>query len=662
MSKVQLYVYDLSRGLAKQMSLMLTGKQLDGIWHTSVVAWGKEIFYGQGILTSNPGMTHHGKPLHVIEMGETEIDQSDFDEYLKSLGEMYTPSKYHLIEFNCNHFTADLVGFLTGREIPSWISGLPAEFLSTPFGQAMRPQIDAMFKQTAPSERPIPGPSPTQPGVSQINNSNNNNNNNNNSNNLPTPPSSGTATPALASALLNSVAARAHSQINPSNGLPTPSSSSTNTPPTTETSPLSLVSSVAHFNQILHSHPAVIVNFTNTPTCPPCRTIKPVYETISSIHANTYGLKGARFLEVELSIGEGRQLAQQYNVHATPTFIFFQNGKKKQELKGASKKELESKIENFLEECFPTHPHKKLFLPSIENLPSNPITANGIPNYVALSSKLEGFVDGKGKEQDINFIKNQIIPFLEDKKNISSDSELRDIFEKWIRSTHDILQVLKAEETFPIIDLWRVGLLKPSILSLLALRLRPTSSTPTVHNPISTILSLASNTLSTTGTNTPKPFLLTVLRLMTNLLASNELANLTLSPGGHGEIQETVISVLVESLLHPDQSVRSAAAGVAVNAGAWRQRNKKEESDDVDWETELVSALVEGVDRETDEDVSHRLLAALAMTIYLSPRYESDTKPLLEVLSAKHTIYAKSKGWKKKEVKKLGEDIAGKLC
>ena len=32
MSDVKLYVYDLSRGLAKSMSLMLTGKQIDGIW------------------------------------------------------------------------------------------------------------------------------------------------------------------------------------------------------------------------------------------------------------------------------------------------------------------------------------------------------------------------------------------------------------------------------------------------------------------------------------------------------------------------------------------------------------------------------------------------------------------------------------------------------
>ena len=32
MAKVELYVYDLSRGMAKSMSQMLTGKQIDGIW------------------------------------------------------------------------------------------------------------------------------------------------------------------------------------------------------------------------------------------------------------------------------------------------------------------------------------------------------------------------------------------------------------------------------------------------------------------------------------------------------------------------------------------------------------------------------------------------------------------------------------------------------
>jgi hypothetical protein len=72
---VEVYVYDLSKGLASQLSLQLTGKQIDGVWlvssgmrfmcllttlyrHTSVVVFGKEIFYGQGICEAEPGRSH----------------------------------------------------------------------------------------------------------------------------------------------------------------------------------------------------------------------------------------------------------------------------------------------------------------------------------------------------------------------------------------------------------------------------------------------------------------------------------------------------------------------------------------------------------------------------------------------------------------------------
>lgn len=91
--------------------------------HTSVVVFGREIFFGQGVVESVPGKTHHGQPVQVIDCGNTEIDQDTFNDYLLSLQDLYNPDAYHLIEFNCNHFTADVVGFLTGGTIPTWISG-----------------------------------------------------------------------------------------------------------------------------------------------------------------------------------------------------------------------------------------------------------------------------------------------------------------------------------------------------------------------------------------------------------------------------------------------------------------------------------------------------------------------------------------------------------
>lgn len=63
---------------------------LDGIWHTSVVVFGQEFYYGQGIMTSAPGTTQHGRPLEVVDMGETYLPLEVFVEYLESLRSEYT--------------------------------------------------------------------------------------------------------------------------------------------------------------------------------------------------------------------------------------------------------------------------------------------------------------------------------------------------------------------------------------------------------------------------------------------------------------------------------------------------------------------------------------------------------------------------------------------
>ncbi|KAG9315613.1 Choline/Carnitine o-acyltransferase-domain-containing protein [Chiua virens] len=157
---VQLYVYDLSNGLARQLSLQLTGRQIDGIWHTSVVVFGKEILYGQGIAITQPGKSHFGAPLRIIDVGETAIDQETFNQYLTAMRDHYTADK--VCHFNCNSFTNDCIGFLTGGSIPSYITckspSLPSDFLSTPFGAALRPTIDAMFMG-----RPVDGVSAQAP-------------------------------------------------------------------------------------------------------------------------------------------------------------------------------------------------------------------------------------------------------------------------------------------------------------------------------------------------------------------------------------------------------------------------------------------------------------------------------------------------------------------
>ncbi|KAG0264142.1 hypothetical protein BG011_007410 [Mortierella polycephala] len=170
--RVILFVYDLSQGMARTMSMGIVGRQIDAIYHTSVVIFGREFFYGQGIMSAIPGTTMHGQPIEQIDMGETEIPQEVFMEFMDNMRETYTADTYHLLDNNCNNFSNDACQFLVGKSIPSNITSLPADFLNTPFGQAMRPMIENMFgpSRQAPSLLPHqpPAPSATVPFLTDL--------------------------------------------------------------------------------------------------------------------------------------------------------------------------------------------------------------------------------------------------------------------------------------------------------------------------------------------------------------------------------------------------------------------------------------------------------------------------------------------------------------
>jgi desumoylating isopeptidase 1 len=74
--RVFLYIYDLSGGLARSLSPSLIGRQLEGVWHTSVVCFGYEFYYGQGLfVTDQVGRTQYGTPVEIKDMGITHLPQ-----------------------------------------------------------------------------------------------------------------------------------------------------------------------------------------------------------------------------------------------------------------------------------------------------------------------------------------------------------------------------------------------------------------------------------------------------------------------------------------------------------------------------------------------------------------------------------------------------------
>ncbi|PVV05004.1 hypothetical protein BB560_000477 [Smittium megazygosporum] len=162
-SPVKVYLYDLSRGLAKQFSLLLTGKQIDGIWHTSVVVYNREYYFGQGVIVDSPGQTQYGTPVEIIDMGATSIPRDVTEDLITELGQRWTFDKYHLFNNNCNHFSDELVQMLTGNSLPIYISELPNEFLSTPMGQNLMPMINSLYGNPPETSLPLDTAQKPQP-------------------------------------------------------------------------------------------------------------------------------------------------------------------------------------------------------------------------------------------------------------------------------------------------------------------------------------------------------------------------------------------------------------------------------------------------------------------------------------------------------------------
>ncbi|KAJ7600908.1 PPPDE putative peptidase domain-containing protein [Mycena floridula] len=636
---VKLYVYDLSNGLAKQLSRQLTGRQIDGIWHTSIVVFGKETFYGQGIDITAPGRSHHGAPLQIVDLGETSIDEETWWEYIDEMRTSFTADKYHLLDFNCNSFTNDCAGFLTGGSIPDFIKDLPTDFLSTPFGAALRPTIDNMYR------RPSPGTAPA----------------------VPQPVS--TPNPDLTASILQAVASQAASRGSGPPPLPATESLTGAIHPCTNR---------AAFDNVIKTHRAVVVNFSNLATCAPCRMIAPIYEQLASekgIRIGTSsGRTGAVFMKVDMATPGGSSLSSELSVSVMPTFWFFLDGKKIDEMKGANPSELRSQIDLLLFQAYPPHPHTSLSLPALEAVSLKPILFVTVPALDTVSTKLAGFIDNAPWPVKSSYTKAQVkqslsatvIPYLKARFAAKEKSVLPSatpsILAAWSQITAVLAEALPVESLFPIVDIWRLGFLDPAVSSWSAANIIAPG------DPITIFLA------EVNVQDSPRNYILTVLRLLSNAFSSQPLAERLLASG-----KSSMTALLIPALLHTDTTVRTAAASLAFNVAGFVQQGRVEKvrngggtgmtDEDNDWDVEMASAIVEAIEREKEnEEVVHRLAASLGCLIRLSPCHEEVT-PLLEVLQARKVLQSKlgkggcgENGVTKKDARKLIDEIATKLC
>ncbi|KAJ1982061.1 hypothetical protein H4R35_000454 [Dimargaris xerosporica] len=588
---VLLFVYDLSGGLARTLSPQLVGRTIEGIWHTSVVVFGTEYYYGQGIQRALPGTTQHGAPVQQLTMGTTQIPLQWFDEFVASLAEAtYTAERYHLLDNNCNHFTNDAVQFLTGQEIPSHIRDLPRDVLSTPLGQALLPMLEGMF-----------GPSQLAGLVS--------------------PPASGTPSVPLVSAAPQ----------------------------------VCRVTTAQELADLTGRYRGVVVFFTSA-ACPPCRAIEPEFQRLLGLKAAATAPEPARVVgaQVDLAAG-GAALAAAYQVTATPTFVFLLDGQPQSRVQGAQVAALQSDLDLLEYSTYPrAHPHTtRVKVPVLDQLGFQPILFPQRCHLAKAMDRCQPVVSSLAPEL-VSAWQGLRTAVTNDGQALPTSLFQPDgVTARLLQSVYDQLQV---SERFALVDLLRYLVSVPSSWAWVE------------SSPAATLIQLLLSSAAATGAVAPKPLLLTTLRLACNLFAS---ARLVPCPGSASTQLTTpgwdtaATQLMVRALLHTDPSVRQQAASLAFNVGIWVAVNRSTAHakvrgqpspslttpfvpvawDDMaheDWLVECVSAIMQALDTEHQEQTVLRLVAALGRLMYLAPPSQLELVDVLDavdVLAVQHVRF-----------------------
>jgi len=157
---VELLLYDISQGASKRFSWALLGREFEAIYHSSVLVFGSEYWYGGRVFKTIPpcvkcfGMplsesvvklrpSHYHPDLMSVHLGYTLATAGEFRIFLSSnLVKKYRTDNYDVLTRNCNGFSNEAVDFLTGASIPEQVINLPQLVMATTTAKLLRPLLN----------------------------------------------------------------------------------------------------------------------------------------------------------------------------------------------------------------------------------------------------------------------------------------------------------------------------------------------------------------------------------------------------------------------------------------------------------------------------------------------------------------------------------------
>ncbi|KAL2197389.1 P-loop containing nucleoside triphosphate hydrolase protein [Corynascus similis CBS 632.67] len=580
---VHLLVYDLSKGLARQMSLSLLGFQLDAVYHTSIELNGREYVYDGNVVAIRPGSSHLGQPMQRTHLGKTELPMDVIEEYLDSLREIYTVEAYDLFRHNCNNFSNDFATFLLGKGIPSHITNMPQAVLDSPFGQMLVPTLTQQINANKRGGGIL--------GIEQQ-----------------TPGSS----------------VKPQSQFH---------------------HPIGKVHTIANLGQLdqlltAFQKSCAVIFFTSA-TCPPCKTLYPLYDELAA----EVGQKGAL---IKVDISQVMEVARKYSISATPTFITYLKGQQENRWSGADPSALRGNVQLLVQMAWPPHPHQALNLPTFSNPNAEYVTFPKVPPLEKLLAKMGPTAANPAVQSVRTFIERRA-------SEGPAEATLPDLaaFGSLVRSS---LTSLPTDSLFTIIDLLRCALADPRVSGYFA-------EEQPAHHTITSILTHVAG-LTVPPQTCPYALRLVTLQLACNLFTSPLYPAQVLS---HGPLRAAVTQLLSSSFLDDAHAnVRVAAAGLLYDVALANSRRRRGSGDGTtaggggggggellpeDEQVELVASVLEAVTQEEGSaDALEGMLRALGWLVYCLPA-DGEVADLLRAMDAGGLVL------KKGEKGQIGEGL-----
>lgn len=237
-----------------------------------------------------------------------------------------------------------------------------------------------------------------------------------------------------------------------------------------------------------------------------------------------------------------------------------------------------------------------------------------IASLDAVATKLAHFIDSselqvEEKARIKSTIQSTALPFLKlqitasGKSTVMSISSLTPILTEWAVASKTLISALPTEQLFPVVDLWRIGFLSPVVGAWVSEA--PGSTPSATSSMISEFLHKAQSK------PLPRSFVLTLLKFLCNAFGTPALSQRLLSPG---PLRDKLTDLVVSQLLEEENQVRTTAASLIFNIACSTQMDRagagKGECNlqiysgvDAEWEIEIVSAVIEGIRREKNEEI-----------------------------------------------------------